>query len=52
MIKQKVVAAIDFGTYGSGYAWAAISEQNKDPGSRQIKVRNSGHLSQCLRRRT
>lgn len=39
MIKQKVVAAIDFGTHGSGYAWAVISEQNKDPHTRQIKVR-------------
>ncbi len=39
MLRPKVVAAIDFGTYGSGYAWAVISDQNQNPRTRQIKTR-------------
>jgi molecular chaperone DnaK (HSP70) len=32
----RVVAAIDFGTHGTGFAWAAVSEDNDDPGRRRI----------------
>jgi hypothetical protein len=34
--KAKVVAAIDFGTYGSGFAWSPISERNKIASARQV----------------
>jgi hypothetical protein len=34
--KAKVVAAIDFGTYGSGFAWSPISERNKLASARQV----------------
>ena len=39
MLTQKVVAAVDFGTHGSGYAWSVISAQNRDAQRRLIKVR-------------
>jgi molecular chaperone DnaK (HSP70) len=39
MLTQKVVAAVDFGTHGSGYAWSVISAQNQDAQRRLIKVR-------------
>jgi actin-like ATPase involved in cell morphogenesis len=34
--KAKVVAAIDFGTHGSGFAWSPISERNKIASARQV----------------
>ncbi|WP_433620973.1 hypothetical protein [Nocardia sp. CA-120079] len=33
-----VVVAIDYGTYGSGFAWAIVNEQNADPARRQISL--------------
>lgn len=37
MSKQhRVVAAIDFGTYGTGFAWATVSQDNSDRGNRRI----------------
>jgi hypothetical protein len=36
MKTAKVVAAIDFGTYGSGFAWATISERNNSVSARQV----------------
>jgi molecular chaperone DnaK (HSP70) len=39
VLTQKVVAAVDFGTHGSGYAWSVISAQNQDAQRRLIKVR-------------
>ncbi|MFF7491999.1 Hsp70 family protein [Streptomyces rubiginosohelvolus] len=38
MKKQKVAAAIDFGTHGTGYAWALIDEDRKQQ-KRQIHPR-------------
>ncbi|WP_225851287.1 Hsp70 family protein [Streptomyces sp. HPF1205] len=38
--EPKVAAAIDFGTYGSGYAWAVKCDQNDDPVARQILSRD------------
>jgi Hsp70 protein len=32
----RVVAGIDFGTYGTGFAWAAVSEDNSEPRRRRI----------------
>lgn len=32
----RVVAGIDFGTHGTGFAWAAVSEDNAGPGRRRI----------------
>jgi molecular chaperone DnaK (HSP70) len=32
----RVVAGIDFGTYGTGFAWAAVSADNAEPGRRRI----------------
>jgi molecular chaperone DnaK (HSP70) len=32
----RVVAAIDFGTYGTGFAWAVVSDSNTDAVGRQI----------------
>ncbi|WP_432864900.1 Hsp70 family protein [Microbispora rosea] len=40
MKRQKVVAAIDFGTHGTGYAWCVIDDTNKDIRSRKIYWRN------------
>ncbi|MDD7942827.1 hypothetical protein PHK61_30875 [Actinomycetospora lutea] len=39
MTRVRVVAAIDFGTHGSGFAWSVITDQNRKASSRQIKVR-------------
>lgn len=36
MKKAKVVAAIDFGTHGSGFAWATIGERNRTASARQV----------------
>src|SRR4051794_12475119 len=36
MGKVRVVAAIDFGTHGTGFAWAVINERNKDVSARKI----------------
>jgi molecular chaperone DnaK (HSP70) len=33
---HRVVAGIDFGTYGTGFAWAPVSEDNDEPGRRRI----------------
>jgi len=33
-----VVVAIDYGTYGCGFAWAIVNEQNADPMHRQINL--------------
>ncbi|MGD0245650.1 MAG: hypothetical protein ABSB59_35730, partial [Streptosporangiaceae bacterium] len=32
----RVVAAIDFGTYGTGFAWVAVSADNAEPARRRI----------------
>src|SRR5580698_7046414 len=32
----RVVVGIDFGTYGTGFAWAAVSEDNSELGRRRI----------------
>ncbi len=34
--KARVVAAIDFGTHGTGFAWASINHDNDDPARRRI----------------
>jgi hypothetical protein len=36
MSAHRVVAAIDFGTHGSGFAWAAVNETNRDMTQREI----------------
>jgi hypothetical protein len=36
MSNHKVVAAIDFGTHGSGFAWAVVNEINRDMTQREI----------------
>jgi actin-like ATPase involved in cell morphogenesis len=36
MSKHRVVAAIDFGTHGSGFAWAVVSEVNRDITQRDV----------------
>ena len=33
---HRVVAAIDFGTYGTGFAWAAVSQDNSEIQNRRI----------------
>jgi molecular chaperone DnaK (HSP70) len=38
-LRQKVVAAIDFGTHATGYAWAVINEHNRDAKRRRIYVK-------------
>ncbi|OLZ65506.1 hypothetical protein AV521_31015 [Streptomyces sp. IMTB 2501] len=38
--EPKVAAAIDFGTHGSGYAWAVKCNQNDDSATRQILSRD------------
>ena len=35
-----VVAAIDFGTHGTGYAWTEVTSTNRDPGQRKIRYRD------------
>lgn len=35
--RRRVVAAIDFGTYGSGFAWATVSRENDDLFDRKVK---------------
>lgn len=32
----RVIAGIDFGTHGTGFAWAAVSEDNAEPGRRRV----------------
>jgi hypothetical protein len=34
---HRVVAAIDFGTYGSGFAWATVNRENDDLFDRKVK---------------
>jgi molecular chaperone DnaK (HSP70) len=36
----RVAAAIDFGTHGTGYAWAPMDTHNDDPVRREIHFRN------------
>jgi molecular chaperone DnaK (HSP70) len=36
MSMHRVVAAIDFGTHGSGFAWAVVNETNRDMTQREI----------------
>jgi molecular chaperone DnaK (HSP70) len=40
MPTHRVVAAIDFGTHGTGFAWASVDERNRDAKRRQIIFRN------------
>jgi hypothetical protein len=35
--KVKVAAAVDFGTYGTGFAWSVIEWKNENPESREIR---------------
>ncbi|MCY0947074.1 Hsp70 family protein [Streptomyces antarcticus] len=35
--KPKVVAAIDFGTHGTGFAWSVVTPLNDDPHTRSIQ---------------
>ncbi|MCG7524332.1 HSP70 family protein [Streptomyces sp. OfavH-34-F] len=39
MKKQRVIAAIDFGTHGTGFAWTTIDDRHKDPKRRQVWFR-------------
>ncbi|MFI8346547.1 Hsp70 family protein [Streptomyces sp. NPDC085596] len=39
MKKQRIIAAIDFGTHGTGFAWTTIDERHKDPKRRQVWFR-------------
>ena len=34
----RVAAAIDFGTHGTGFAWAAVSQDNSEPHNRRISL--------------
>jgi Hsp70 protein len=34
--QHRVIAAIDFGTYGTGFAWARVSEENADLATRRV----------------
>lgn len=34
--KPKVVAAVDFGTHGTGFAWSVVSALNDDPMTRRV----------------
>ncbi|WP_147437482.1 Hsp70 family protein [Micromonospora musae] len=45
MLKPKVVAAVDFGTHATGYAWSVISPKNEDAKQRHI-IYNTRWLSQ------
>ncbi|MEV4820529.1 hypothetical protein, partial [Micromonospora sp. NPDC049274] len=45
MLTTKVVAAIDFGTHATGFAWAVINETNKDAKRRRI-ITNTQWASQ------
>ncbi|WP_018349953.1 Hsp70 family protein [Longispora albida] len=36
MSRHRIVAAIDFGTHGTGFAWAFASEAGKEPGKRTV----------------
>ncbi|MFD9062112.1 Hsp70 family protein [Kitasatospora purpeofusca] len=40
MFKPRVVAAIDFGTHGSGFAWTVMEEGNQDARHRRINFCN------------
>ncbi|MFC9331496.1 Hsp70 family protein [Kitasatospora sp. NPDC057015] len=40
MKKQRVIAAIDFGTHGTGYAWTIITDKNNSARSREIFMRD------------
>jgi molecular chaperone DnaK (HSP70) len=33
---HRVVVGIDFGTHGTGFAWAAVNDDNSEPGRRRI----------------
>ncbi|MFF4157601.1 Hsp70 family protein [Streptomyces sp. NPDC001678] len=39
MKKQRIIAAIDFGTHGTGYAWTTIEDRHKDPKKRLVHFR-------------
>ncbi|MFD8882334.1 Hsp70 family protein [Streptomyces erythrochromogenes] len=40
MFEPRVVAAIDFGTHGTGFAWCVVEDGNSDPRKRQINYCN------------
>ncbi|MCJ0869166.1 Hsp70 family protein [Streptomyces sp. AP-93] len=40
MDEPRVVAAIDFGTHGTGFAWCVVEEGNADPRTRQVNYCN------------
>ncbi|MFD0573601.1 Hsp70 family protein [Kitasatospora gansuensis] len=40
MFEPRVVAALDFGTHGTGFAWAVVEPGNADPHSRRIHFCN------------
>ena len=40
MFEPRVVAAIDFGTHGTGFAWSVVEDCNKDPRGRKIHFCN------------
>src|SRR6266567_2555749 len=43
-VEPRVVAAIDFGTHASGFAWAVKSRLNDDPLTRQVTF-STGHAA-------
>ncbi|MFE6837850.1 Hsp70 family protein [Streptomyces sp. NPDC057705] len=38
-MKQRIIAAIDFGTHGTGYAWTTIEDRHKDAKKRAVHFR-------------
>lgn len=54
MVNHRIVAAIDFGTHGTGYAWAFTSELERDPRQRSIHFFDewAGQPSSYIKNRT
>ncbi|MER5933018.1 Hsp70 family protein [Streptomyces sp. NPDC002054] len=38
-MKQHIIAAIDFGTHGSGYGWTTVEDRHRDPKKRAVHFR-------------
>ncbi|QLY29324.1 HSP70 family protein [Nocardia huaxiensis] len=54
MSNHRIVAAIDFGTHGTGYAWAFASERDREPRQRGIHFFDewAGQPSSYIKNRT
>ncbi|MRH87909.1 Hsp70 family protein [Nocardia sp. SYP-A9097] len=53
-MEHRIVAAIDFGTHGTGYAWAFTSERDREPRQRSIHFFDewAGQPSSYIKNRT